>query len=198
MAEMLKSKAYSYRMKPPVLGACGVGCSALACMFFYIAMGEEYGIRIGPMRFGRAASIVIYWLLGGGAACSAAYYLALLLCQLRFKHRLLIGTTELQIPLSQFSGTIVTIPYDRIESVEVRMDARHRLTRRAKSILFIRLVFGHEYQILEKYLAGPKTFIKVHTEILNRLAGPERQETAESLTAMAGETSANQTDVIGQ
>ena len=86
--------------------------------------------------------------------------------------------------MSQFSNAITTIPYDSIESVEVRLDGRHKLANRAKSILVIRSVNGQEYEIREKYLAGPKTFTRVHTEILTRLSGPERQKAAESLSAM--------------
>jgi hypothetical protein len=136
------------------------------------------------MRFGDTASSVLHWSLGGAAVCVAMYYMAMILCQLRFKHRVVIGPDELRVGFSQFSSAVAVIPYDSIESVEVRLDGRHKLTKRAKSILVIRSVLGQEFEIREKYLAGPKTFRRIHTEIQNRLSGPERRKAAESLAAM--------------
>jgi hypothetical protein len=184
MAQTSKSKAYAYRIKPLVLVAYSCGYALVACLSFNVAWGGEWLLRLGPMRFGAAASNVLLWLLFGGMAFLSAYYMAMLLCQLRFKHRVLIGADDLRVGFSQFSSAIAIIPYDSIESVEVRLAGSHKLAKRAKSILVIRSVLGQEFEIREKYLAGPKTFRRIHSEILARLSGPERQEAAESLAAM--------------
>jgi len=185
MTETLKPKAYAYRLKASVLLLWAIGYSALAYVVFTTISSGEYLYRIGPMRVGETPSLILSWSLFGIAACLAAYYLVMLLFRFRLKHRLVIGSEELRIPLSQFSKAIAAIPYDRIESLEVRLDGRHRLSKRAKSTLVIRSVEGREYEIREKYLAGPKTFRRVHADILNRTGGVERQEAVESLSAMA-------------